>query len=77
MAASRTVFAKLGWGFAAAVTPLMVLVTGAIFFSQVGVCGALFLRCHEAVGTSCAQGFSTAAAVDSGSAARATERRPQ
>jgi ATP:ADP antiporter, AAA family len=35
MLASRSIFNNLGWGFAAQVTPLMVLVTGGIFFSQV------------------------------------------
>mmetsp|Transcript_34463 Transcript_34463/g.77922 ORF Transcript_34463/g.77922 Transcript_34463/m.77922 type:complete len:209 (+) Transcript_34463:2-628(+) len=35
MLLSRFIFAKLGWGFAASVTPFMVLATGAVFFSQV------------------------------------------
>jgi len=35
MLASRFIFQKFGWGFAAKITPLMILSTGSIFFSQV------------------------------------------
>mmetsp|Transcript_37788 Transcript_37788/g.68871 ORF Transcript_37788/g.68871 Transcript_37788/m.68871 type:complete len:598 (+) Transcript_37788:47-1840(+) len=35
MLASRFIFQKFGWGFAAKITPLMILTTGTIFFSQV------------------------------------------
>lgn len=50
MLLSRTIFAKLGWGFAAMVTPLMVLVTGGIFFTQVLFPGA-WLPLAAALGT--------------------------
>jgi AAA family ATP:ADP antiporter len=40
MLASRTIFDKFGWGVAAQITPLMLLGTGAVFFTQVLFPGA-------------------------------------
>jgi len=50
MLASRAIFAKFGWGFAAKVTPVVVLITGSIFFSQV-LCPGLWAPAALALGT--------------------------
>merc|ERR1712216_4106 len=40
MIVSRYIFAKFGWGVAAAITPIVILITGATFFSLILLPGA-------------------------------------